>query len=223
MKLKHSFRSQSPANTCVSCATPFYLPAFDEEFVMRSWSLTLSCCLVSALFANAPATARGDDVPEGFTPLFNGKDLTGWHGMEQIDPRKFAAMSPEERDSKLDAWTNDAAQHWSVADGAIVNDGHGVFLTTDKEYGDIELLIDYKTGPKGDSGIYLKATPQIQIWDSTKEGGKWNIGADKGSGGLWNNSSGAHQAKICSCWPTSRLASGTTSGSSRSARERPFT
>jgi hypothetical protein len=31
----------------------------------------------------------------------------------------------------------------------------------------------------------------VQIWDYTKEGGKWNLGADKGSGGLWNNSPGA--------------------------------
>ena len=44
---------------------------------------------------------------------------------------------------------------------------------------------------KADSGIYLRATPQIQIWDFTEAGGKWDIGADKGSGGLWNNSPGA--------------------------------
>src|SRR5207237_8512072 len=47
------------------------------------------------------------------------------------------------------------------------------------------------TVPKADSGIYLRATPQVQIWDTTKEGGKWNLGADKGSGGLWNNSAGS--------------------------------
>ncbi|HEY8535851.1 MAG TPA: DUF1080 domain-containing protein, partial [Vicinamibacterales bacterium] len=29
------------------------------------------------------------------------------------------------------------------------------------------------------------------IWDTTQEGGKWHLGADKGSGGLWNNSPGA--------------------------------
>src|SRR5439155_17220578 len=57
--------------------------------------------------------------------------------------------------------------------------------------GDIELLIDYKTVPKADSGIYLRATPQVQIWDTTKEGGKWNLGADKGSGGLYNNRKGS--------------------------------
>src|SRR6185369_3843873 len=72
-----------------------------------------------------------------------------------------------------------------------VNDGHGAYLTTDREYGDIELLIDYKTVALADSGIYLRGTPQVQIWDFTKEGGKWNLGADKGSGGLWNNSAGA--------------------------------
>jgi hypothetical protein len=40
-----------------------------------------------------------------------------------------------------------------------------------------------------DSGIYLRGCPQVQIWDST-ETEKFPIGADKGSGGLWNNSPG---------------------------------
>jgi len=40
---------------------------------------------------------------------------------------------------------------------------------------------------KADSGIYLRCYPQVQIWDTTKEGGKWDRGADKGSGGLFNN------------------------------------
>jgi hypothetical protein len=100
-------------------------------------------------------------------------------------------MSDDERAKKLAADTANAKSHWSVDQGVLVNDGEGAYLTTDRDYGDVELLIDYKTGPKGDSGIYLRATPQVQIWDYTKEGGKWNLGADKGSGGLWNNSPGA--------------------------------
>jgi hypothetical protein len=44
--------------------------------------------------------------------------------------------------------------------------------------------------PKGDSGIYLRGIPQVQIWDYTEEA-KFKIGANKGSGGLWNNSPGA--------------------------------
>ena len=42
----------------------------------------------------------------------------------------------------------------------------------------------------GDSGVYLRGLPQVQIWDYTEEGGKWRLGADKGSGGLWNNPKG---------------------------------
>lgn len=85
----------------------------------------------------------------------------------------------------------DVKQHWSVDNGELVNDGKGVYLTTDQDFGDYEFWIDYKTVAQADSGVYLRATPQVQIWDYTKEGGKWNIGADKGSGGLWNNSAGA--------------------------------
>jgi hypothetical protein len=129
--------------------------------------------------------------PKGFTALFNGKDFTGWHGMPTFDPYRLAAMPGNEALVLGAKWMDDIHKHWRVENGEVVNDGHGVYLTTDKDYGDIELLIDYKMYPKGDSGIYLRATPQVQIWDYTKEGGKWNLGADKGSGGLWNNSPGA--------------------------------
>lgn len=129
--------------------------------------------------------------PAGFAALFNGRDLTGWHGMGHFDPRKLAAMSDEERVQKRAADLEDAQKHWRVENGELVNDGNGVYLTTDAEFGDYELWIDYKTVAKADSGIYLKATPQVQIWDYTEAGGKWKIGADKGSGGLWNNSAGA--------------------------------
>jgi hypothetical protein len=145
------------------------------------------------LLVLTPALSRADEPkpPTGFTALFNGKDLTGWHGMPHFDPYKLAAMPEDERKAQIEKWTADAKKHWTVDNGELVNDGNGPYLTTDEELGDIELLIDYKTVPQADSGIYLRYTPQVQIWDYTKEGGKWNLGADKGSGGLWNNSKGA--------------------------------
>lgn len=175
---------------------------------MLRYRLAIAACCLSYFLGTSPAqgsspattllvpwtTAQSNtqlDIPAGFTPLFNGKDLTGWHGMPHFDPYKLAAMSPEERTKKIAEWTEDAKKHWTVENGELVNDGNGAYLTTDKDLGDIELVIDYKTVAKADSGIYLRATPQVQIWDSTKEGGKWNLGADKGSGGLWNNSPGA--------------------------------
>ena len=131
-----------------------------------------------------------NEPPAGFTALFNGKDLSGWWGFN-ADPRKYWALSEEERAKKREASLADLNKHWTIENGELVNDGNGDYATTEKDYGDIESFIDYKTVPKADSGIYLRATPQVQIWDWTKEGGKWGMGADKGSGGLWNNSAGA--------------------------------
>ncbi len=161
---------------------------------MRSHPAVILLVSLAALSSWSRAIAdveTPNEPPKGFTALFNGKDLTGWHGMPHFDPRELAKMSETDRAKQIETWTEDARKHWSVKEDALVNDGHGAYLTTDKEYGDIELLIDYKTVAKADSGVYLRGTPQVQIWDSTKEGGKWDIGADKGSGGLWNNSPGA--------------------------------
>jgi hypothetical protein len=154
--------------------------------------LTLTLSAIATFLIAIPTARAADNVPpEGFTPIFNGKDLSGWHGMPHFDPYTLKAMSEEQRKAQIAKWTEDARKHWKVENGELVNDGDGPYLTTDKEYGDIEFLVDYKTVPKADSGIYLRWTPQVQIWDYTKEGGKWNLGADKGSGGLWNNSPGA--------------------------------
>ncbi|HEX3152847.1 MAG TPA: DUF1080 domain-containing protein [Gemmataceae bacterium] len=148
-------------------------------------------CVIASLVLCSLLTAAEPTPPKGFTALFNGKDLTGWHGMPHFNPYDLDKLTNEKRKAQVDTWTADAAKHWSVDKYELVNDGNGAYLTTDKDYGDIEFLVEYKTVALADSGIYLRATPQIQIWDYTKEGGKWNLGADKGSGGLWNNSPGA--------------------------------
>lgn len=142
-----------------------------------------------ALCASA-AQSQVTAPPKGFIALFNGKDLTGWRGGDTFDHRKWLAMPDAERAAKKAEWDADMAKHWSVEAGEFVNDGHGKYATTEKDYGDFELLVEYKTVPKADSGIYLRGVPQVQIWDYTEEA-KFKIGGDKGSGGLWNNSPGA--------------------------------
>ena len=146
--------------------------------------------LITLIAASSATGARPPSRPR-VQALFNGKDLTGWHGMPHFDPYKLAMMRTSERKAKIDAWTADAKKHWTVEKGELVNDGNGAYLTTDEDYGDIELLLEYKTVPKADSGIYLRATPQVQIWDYTKEGGKWNLGADKGSAACGTTAKGS--------------------------------
>ncbi len=153
----------------------------------------LSVPVALAIFAGGVSAIHAHPVepPEGFRALFNGENLEGWHGMGHFDPRKLEAMSEEERRAKRAADQVEFEKHWHVENHELVNDGKGPYATTNEDYGDIELLLEYKTVAGADSGVYLRANPQVQIWDFTEEGGKWNLGADKGSGGLWNNSAGA--------------------------------
>jgi hypothetical protein len=153
--------------------------------------------LLTTLSLAASATlalAEGSAAPAGFTPLFNGKDLSGWFGWGTQDPADLVKMSAEELAAykKKSIEGNEKGDHvnahWSVQGGELVNDGKGLYLTTDQDYGDFELLVDYKMLPLGDSGIYLRGLPQVQIWDYTEEA-KFKLGADKGSGSLWNNKS----------------------------------
>lgn len=150
----------------------------------------LTLAVVALLLAPAIQLSAEIKAPKGFTSLFNGKDLSNWYGWSTKNPEELWAMTPEEQKAYKKTSREDIAQHWSIDGEVIVNDGHGLYLTTEREFTNYELLIDYKTVPKADSGIYLKGVPQVQIWDYT-DPSKFGIGADKGSGGLWNNSKGA--------------------------------
>lgn len=149
---------------------------------------TLSALLPVSIVSSLTAEV---EPPEGFTALFNGKDLSGWWGLKTENPAKWMALSPEKLAVKKKKSIEDIKKHWSIEGDILVNDGHGLFLSTEKNYGDFELTLDYKTVAGADSGVYLRGVPQIQIWDYTEAGGKWKIGADKGSGGLWNNPKGS--------------------------------
>lgn len=139
---------------------------------------------MSALFL---LLAAQQTLQQGFTPLFDGSSLAGWRGRPHLDPRTETGWSDEERAAQQAEWDADTALHWRAENGELINDGEGPFLTTARDYADAEFVLEYRTVALADSGIYLRATPQVQIWDWTEAGGKWGIGADKGSGGLWNN------------------------------------
>ncbi|RMH03258.1 MAG: DUF1080 domain-containing protein [Planctomycetota bacterium] len=142
--------------------------------------------MLSALALSLLAAPQ-DSPPPGFTPLFDGRTFAGWRGRPHLAPGSEETWTEEERERRRNEWEADLLAHWRIEDGEIVNDGQGVFLTTDRDWGDFELLLEYRTVPLADSGIYLRGCPQVQIWDTTEAGGKWELGADKGSGGLWNN------------------------------------
>ena len=128
-----------------------------------------------------------DNMPEGigFLPMFNGKDLSGWQGFVG-NPYKKHLLYPEELAEKQKEADEAMLETWSAKDGAIVFNGKGHNLVSAKVYGDFEMIVDWRITKDGDSGIYLRGTPQVQIWDTARV----EVGAQVGSGGLYNNQKG---------------------------------
>ena len=139
---------------------------------------TDSAILVNQLRAHLNAMP----YDHGFVSLFNGKDLTGWKGLVG-NPVSRSKMSEQELLLAEAAASTKAQQDWVVKDGLLIFTGHGDNLCTVKKYGDFEMYVDWKITEKGDAGIYLRGSPQVQIWDTSRR----EVGAQVGSGGLYNN------------------------------------
>ncbi len=122
-------------------------------------------------------------VEQGFVSIFNGKDLNGWQGLVE-NPIARAKMNHKELAEKQAEANNLMVTNWKVQNGTIVFQGSGYDnICTKKEYGDFEMIVDWRIGRNGDSGIYLRGSPQVQIWDTSLV----QDGAQVGSGGLYNN------------------------------------
>ncbi len=123
---------------------------------------------------------------EGFVCHFNGRDLTGWKGLVE-NPIAREKMTPLELAEKQKAADQRMRDDWKVEDGLLAYVGHGFDnICTVEQYADFEMLVDWRLDPAGkepDAGIYLRGTPQVQIWDIART----DVGAQVGSGGLYNN------------------------------------
>jgi len=151
-------------------------------------SLRIVLCAAFVMTAIVPVRAADNTPPAGFVALFNGKDLTGWKGLlkSPLDsPAARAKATPEQLAEAQKEADELMRQCWRVEDGVFVFNGKGRSLCTAKDYGDFEMYVTWKIEPRGDSGIYLRGSPQVQIWDpNTKPTAH---GSEVGSGGLYNN------------------------------------
>ncbi|MDR1610542.1 MAG: DUF1080 domain-containing protein [Candidatus Symbiothrix sp.] len=130
-----------------------------------------------------------DEMPdeEGFVSIFNGKDLTGWKGLVE-NPVKRSKMKPADLAKAQIKADEQMRKDWKVENGLLVFDGAGYDnICSEKLYGDFEMYVDWRLepSPDADAGIYLRGTPQVQIWNTART----NVGAQVGSGGLYNNQS----------------------------------
>lgn len=114
---------------------------------------------------------------DDFVAIFDDVSLAGWRGLVGSPPDVVKMIAEGRYAEQLVKANERMGQHWWVEDGCIVGDGHGENLCTVANYKNFELVLDWKIEAGGDSGIYLRGSPQVQIWDRP----------DIGSGGLYNN------------------------------------
>jgi HEAT repeat protein len=159
----------------------------DEEPWLSGHEAHSALRRVRATLADPAARERADrTIGErlrrgGFVPLFDGRSLDGWKGLV-ADPPARAKMTPQELASAQGAADASMRAHWTAKDGVLAFDGKGESLCTARDYGDFELVGDWKIERGGDSGLYLRGSPQVQIWDAEANA--------VGSGGLYNNERG---------------------------------
>jgi len=152
--------------------------------------LVFLAAIIACLYPyTADAQRKSGHPGKGFVALFNGKDLSGWKGIiGNGSPIARANMRPDTLAARQKIADEEMRNGWKVIEGGeLLFTGHGKNIATVKQYADFELLVDWKIyddgNKNGDAGIYLRATPQVQIWDTSRV----KDGAQVGSGGLYNN------------------------------------
>ncbi len=102
---------------------------------MRRWHLFAGLLVTAGLLLAALPASHAGKQEAKWTPLFNGKDLTGW----KTHPADKA--------------------RWQVKDGCIVGEGPAGHLFSERgDYENFRFRIKAKISDKGNSGQYFRAT-----------------------------------------------------------------
>ncbi len=150
-------------------------------------SLPLQRCLVPCLLLILAMGCQRLNLRDSDPLLFDGQTLRGWQGLVG-NPYSRADMSPQQLAEAQRVADEQMRAHWQVIDGTLHFDGHGSHLCTIEEYGDFVLEVEWMIEAGGDSGIYLRGSPQVQIWDIQQH--------PEGSGGLYNNQKGPSKPQV---------------------------
>jgi hypothetical protein len=119
--------------------------------------LSLLAAALAALAAGSQSSAR-PQAEEGYTSLFNGKDLTGWRYGPKREPMAGRTETPDGR-FKVQGGTLVAEPKDSQGRGGIRD------LYTVRDFNkNFRLKLEFRAAPRADSGVYLRGT-QLQVRD----------------------------------------------------------
>lgn len=154
----------------------------------RQWWLrpVLAAVLLFFVAGGYALAQESNTPPEGYSSLFTGSDLDGWDGGEVKDPATFQKMTYQQWYDYRRRMLGGVREHWRVEDGELVGTGGGPDLVSWKQYGDVEMWVDWKLASNAHAGIGLRYGSQIRIGDPDAKAADTN-GTTKGSGGLSTN------------------------------------
>ena len=138
---------------------------------LRKLLLPMALCLTFNMASPPGSAADNFKLEEGYSLLFNGKDLTGWE-------LGFCPPGTRPNDEKLDGKTVSKDKTFEVVDGLLIASGKGLRgAYTTKEFNkDFHLKFEFRTpadNKKNNSGLFIRG-PQLQL-DGTTEGGLTNV------------------------------------------------
>ncbi len=110
-------------------------------------------------------------LEDGWKPLLNGTDLSGWHGDSQAK-NDWLTTTGVMWDRLLGP-TRLRAVPGPTAGGSMLNgpQGRTVNIVSDSKHGDVEIYLEFMVAKGSNSGVYLQGLYEVQVFDS------W--GADK--------------------------------------------
>ena len=112
--------------------------------------------------------AHGDApylLESGWTPLLNGKDLSGWTGQNPSTKNEWFTTTGVAWERLLGPTRLGAVP---APGDRIVNGvtGRTVNLVTEQKFGDMELYLEFMLAKGSNSGVYLQGLYEVQIFDS---------------------------------------------------------
>jgi hypothetical protein len=139
----------------------------------RSLPSFAHACLRAALLFCACTVPwiRAGEGPAGFAPLIRDVGLGGWRGGGAYDPAMFREETTAARVARLQQWSRGlqtktgktVVSHWTRRQRELHHDGAGACLATTQEYGDFELIGEYRREPGARAVLHLRGDPQIEF------------------------------------------------------------
>jgi hypothetical protein len=139
---------------------------------MKPLPILVSLLLLSAQQRGYSPIQDGDphgDPPylleDGWEPLLNGKDLSGWNACDAVAKHEWFTATAV----RFERFLGPTQLHGRSGPGGIILNGptgRTANFCTDRAFGDVELYLEFMLAKGSNSGVYLQGQYEIQIFDS---------------------------------------------------------